>query len=68
MSWDLRETYIDGLTEDPEVPFTRQRDMAAAWRSTQNGPQVRKAQGATVIDITAMIKELDANPEARQRR
>jgi len=32
-----------------------------------SGPQARKANVASIIDITAMIKELEADPEARKR-
>ena len=57
------------MHEDDEVPFTRQRDVSAGSRPMGGmGPQARKAEGAAVIDITAMIKELESNPESRQRK
>ncbi|HEY2085696.1 MAG TPA: hypothetical protein VGH54_06640 [Mycobacterium sp.] len=64
MSWDLQETYLDGLSEDPEVPFSIGRQAAARG----DGPQVRQAAGgADVIDISAMIADLEANPAARRQ-
>ena len=61
LSWDMRDTYLDGLSEDPEVPFRLTRggpDAAAAG----DGPAVRQAAGggAEVIDLRAMIADLEA--------
>lgn len=62
----MRETYLDGMSEDPEVPFSRQRSVLPAAGS--NGPTVRKVKSiAPVFDITGMIKELESNPDARRR-
>lgn len=57
------------MSEDESVPFRVNRDVAA-WEAgaRQDGPVVRKAVGAEVIDISAMIRELDANPDARRRQ
>lgn len=53
------------------MPFSREetpaRERGAAATGT-DGPVVRKAEtGAQVLDITAMIAELEANPDARRR-
>lgn len=66
LSWDLQETYLAGLAEDPNVPFSFGEDSPA--RMGGDGPQVRKVDtGAKVFDITGMIAELEANPDARKR-
>jgi hypothetical protein len=71
MSWDLQETYLSGMGEDPQVPFTR--DTAVAWEQQEiapgvAGPRSRKADtGAKMLDLTAMISELEADPAARRR-
>jgi hypothetical protein len=69
LSWDLQETYMFGMAEDPQVPFSiaegAGRIPAAAGG---DGPQVREADtGAQVFDLTAMIADLEANPDARRR-
>jgi hypothetical protein len=71
LSWDLQETYLTGLAQDPEVPFSREETPAwerAGVPAGTAGPVTRKAHtGAQVLDITAMIAELESNPDARKR-
>jgi hypothetical protein len=59
--------YLDGLSEDESVPFRLERRAVPA--AGAGGPKVRKvAGGADVIDIGAMIADLEANPAARRRQ
>jgi hypothetical protein len=72
VSWDLQETYLTGLAQDPEVPFSREESPARGQRreaaTGTEGPVTRKAEaGAQVLDITAMIAELESAPNARKR-
>jgi hypothetical protein len=49
------------------VPFSREEQRREAATGT-DGPVTRKAMaGAQVLDITAMIAELESNPDARRR-
>ena len=72
LSWDLQETYLAGLAEDPQVPFSFSDDMPAAPGSgfpEGMQPVIRKADtGAEVFDIRGMIDQLEADPEARKRQ
>ena len=68
----MQETYLDGLSQDPEVAFSR--ETTPAWERGAEaapgmaGPQVRKAEvGAQVFDIRGMIAGLEADPAARKR-
>jgi hypothetical protein len=68
----LQETYLDGLSQDPEVPFSREetpaRERGGQAAPGMAGPQVRKAAaGAQVIDIQGLIAEMESNPDARKR-
>jgi hypothetical protein len=74
MSWDLQETYMFGMGEDPKVPFQIAEDVPASWEQGGqiapgvDSPVIRKADtGANVFDITAMIAGLEADPNARRR-
>lgn len=68
LSWDMQQTYLDGLTEDPEVPFRLEQDISRPAGRGQ-GPVTRTADtGAEVFDLRAMINELERNPEARKRQ
>jgi hypothetical protein len=72
LSWDMRETYLDGLSQDPEVPFRREEEppwaAGAAAAPGVPGPQERKADtGAQVFDIRGMITALENDPGARKR-
>ena len=54
------------MSEDESVPFSISRGMPLPLEAR---PQVRKAAGgADVIDIGAMIRELEGNPDARRRQ
>lgn len=56
--------YLDGLSEEEDIPFSIRRTEPEAGE----GPVVREAAaGAAVIDIAAMQRELEATPGARQR-
>lgn len=68
----MQETYLTGLAEDPSVPFSREETPAwergAEAAPGMAGPQVRRAEtGAQVIDIQGLIREMEANPDARRR-
>jgi hypothetical protein len=71
LSWDLQETYLTGLAQDPEVPFSREETPAwerGAAATGTDGPVVRQADtGAQVFDIRGLITELESNPDARKR-
>jgi hypothetical protein len=66
----LQETYLDGLSEDPEVPFSVIRAGSAQQAAPgATGPVVRENvdTGSNVFDITGMIAGLEADPAARNR-
>jgi hypothetical protein len=71
LSWDMQETYLTGLAQDPEVPFSREETPAwerGAAATGTDGTQVRKVDtGAQVFDIRGLITELESNPDARKR-
>jgi hypothetical protein len=58
LSWDLQQTYLDGLSEDEEIPFRMQADAGRRFRP---GPGTREGvdAGVKVIDLTAMREELE---------
>lgn len=59
----MRETYLEGLSEEEDIPFRVQQAPAAG-----EGPVTRQvAAGVAVIDLDAMRQELEANPAARRR-
>jgi hypothetical protein len=62
LSWDIREAYLEGLSEEPDIPFQVQQAPAADLPVTR-----RVAAGTSVIDLDAMRAELEANPAARRR-
>jgi hypothetical protein len=68
LSWDMQETYLSGLAEDPEVPFSREA-VAEQVTPGVTGPATRENvdAGTNVFDITAMIADLEKNPDARRR-
>jgi len=63
------------MSEDEECPVTISRDAGRVYRPGSEaapglaGPQVREDvnAGADVIDLTAMIREFESNPNARRR-
>lgn len=61
------------MSEDPDVPITINSDETPGGNGEVapglSGPQVRENvdAGADVIDLTAMIKDFEANPDARRR-
>jgi hypothetical protein len=64
----LQETYMFGMSEDPNVPFTIAEDAGGPPATGGDGPQVRQADtGANVFDLTGMIAALEADPNARRR-
>jgi hypothetical protein len=68
LSWDVQETYMFGLSEDPNVPFNFTEDTGGPPVMGGDGPQVREADtGAQVFDITGLIAGLEADPNARRR-
>jgi hypothetical protein len=57
----MRETYLKGLHDDPDVQFWIQE-------APEDVPVTRRvAAGVPVIDLDAMRAELEANPAARRR-
>ena len=63
LSWDLRETYLEGLSAEEDIPFRMDRGHGPG-----EGPAVRQVDAAVaVIDLDAMRQELEANPAARRR-
>ena len=68
LSWDLQETYMAGLSEDPNVPFNFVEEAWSPQAAAGDGPVVREVEaGAQVFDLTAMITGLEADPGARKR-
>lgn len=67
---------MQGLLDDPDIPFQRNEDAGRTFRPGEqmapgmDGPTIRENvdTGAEVFDLGAMIRELEANPEARKRR
>jgi hypothetical protein len=61
--------YLDGLDADPDIPFRLQEEAGSAFAGQQDGPTIRQNvdAGTNVIDLGAMIAELEANPQARKR-
>jgi hypothetical protein len=63
LPWHYREMYLEGLSEEPDIPFQVQQAPAA-----EAVPVTRRvAAGTAVIDLDAMRAELEANPAARRR-
>lgn len=71
LSWDLQETYLTGLADDPQVPFRFSEQPFEPGQDVAPGfpqPVIRKVDtGAKVFDIRGMIAELENDPEARKR-
>jgi len=73
LSWDLQETYLQGLAEDPNVPFSFSEDNpfgAPGQEGQQQMPQpvIRQVEtDAKVFDIRGMIAEFESDPAARKR-
>jgi hypothetical protein len=70
LSWDLQETYMFGMSEDPNVPFTFTEDAGRIPAAmSEDGPRVRENVdgGSNVFDIRGMIADLEADPNARRR-
>jgi len=60
------------MSDDEDVPVTISRDAGSDGGEVAPGvlgPTIRENvdAGADVIDLTAMIKEFEANPSARRR-
>ena len=67
----MQETYLDGLSEDKEIPFTVSRSVPVEMATPGvDGPQTRTGvdAGTNVFDLRGMIADLEANPDARKRR
>jgi hypothetical protein len=63
----MQQTYLEGLAQDPDVPFTMTASSADPAPGA-GGPQARTVEaGAQVFDIRAMIADLENNPDARKR-
>jgi hypothetical protein len=64
----LQETYMFGMSEDPNVPFSVAGDAYGPSAAGGDGPVIRQADtGAQVFDLTGMIAALEADPNARKR-
>lgn len=67
LSWDLQQTYLDGLSEDEEIPFRMVPDAGRRFRPGEEaapgtaGPGMREGvdAGVKVIDLAAMKTELE---------
>jgi hypothetical protein len=76
MSWGLQQTYLDGLDQEEDIPFSRSKDVGQTFRPGEdmapgvNGPTIRENvdTGVKVIDLAAMREELENNPDSRRRR
>ena len=63
----MQETYMFGMSEDPNVPFQFAEDAGGPPAMGGDGPVVREVADAQVLDITGMIAALEADPNARRR-
>lgn len=60
LPWHIRRAYLEGMEQDENVPlaFERQEEQDVPGELRW---QERKAEGASVIDITGMISDLEAS-------
>lgn len=66
LSWDLREAYLEGLSNEEDIPF--RIEQAPLGATGTEGPATRTVDAVVaVIDLDAMRMELEANPAARRR-
>ena len=69
LSWDLQQTYLDGLAEDESVPFSYKGSESETGDLTPGlaGPQIRENvdMGQKVLDLTAFRAELEAGRARR---
>lgn len=76
LTWDLQQTYLDGLSAEEDIPFRIDADAGTAFHpgaaeaTGTEGPTVRTGvnTGAPILDLRAMITALEANPDARRRQ
>lgn len=74
MTWDTQQTYLDGLSAEEDIPFSIAADTSRPQEpeaaTGTDGPTVRRGvnTGASVIDLGAMIADLEANPAARRQQ
>jgi hypothetical protein len=64
--WHDQQMYLEGLLDDPTVPFSNEEDQGELPGSAQ-GPTIRENvdAGTDVIDLTAMREGFEAE---RRRR
>ena len=62
LPWHIRRAYLEGMETDDSVPlsFERREEVREAMPEDMRW-QERKAEGASVIDITGMIAGLEAS-------
>jgi hypothetical protein len=68
-------TYLDGLDQEEEIPFTRNNDAGQKFGGGgevapgMEGPTIRTGvdAGTNVIDLAAMRAELEADPRSRRQ-
>lgn len=61
LGWDLQQAYLDGLSEDENVPLTFQ-DSGPEGFPEGMSPNIRKADAGTdVIDLKKMREDLEAD-------
>lgn len=61
LPWHIRRAYLEGMEQDESVPLTFERREVAAAMPEDMRWQERRAEGASVIDITSMISDLEAS-------
>lgn len=69
----MQQAYLEGLSEEEGIPFRLRYDVSARFRPGEDpapgmaGPVIRKDVdgGADVINLTAMIAELEAARRAK---
>ncbi len=65
LGWDVQRMYLDGMEADESVPLTFERQEVAEAMPEDMRWQERRAEGASVIDITGMISDLEASRGGR---
>jgi hypothetical protein len=61
LGWDVQRMYLEGMGDDESVPLSFGRREAGEGMPEEMRWAEREAQGASVIDITAMISGLEAS-------
>jgi hypothetical protein len=67
LPWHVRRVYLEGLEQDESVPLQFERQDQEGAQPMPEGVQQRKAEVASVVDITGMIADLEASSGHKRR-